>query len=175
MDDDWALEGMAQRAQSVTSEWQIVDQPEIDGVALHEIRNVPTSYGHLGEVWRADWKLDAGGVDQVFVSTLGPGQVSAWHAHGETTDRLYVAAGQLLIVLYDGRRSGSTYGTVSTWRLGVPRSGLLVVPPGVWHGVKNEGHAPGVLINVVDQAYRYDGPDHWSVPSDSPLVPYSLA
>ena len=51
MRDDWALDGMTPRAQSVTCEWEFVDQPEIEGVVLQEIRSVPTSYGHLAEVW----------------------------------------------------------------------------------------------------------------------------
>lgn len=175
MADDWELDGMESRAQSVTSEWELVDQPEIDGVVLREIRSVPTSYGHLAEMWRADWKVDAGGVEQVFSSTIEPGAVTAWHAHGQTTDRLHVAFGQLLIVLYDGRRNSSTYGTVNTWRLGAVRRGLLVVPPGVWHGVKNESGQSALLLNAVDQAYAYEGPDHWSVPPDSPTIPYSFA
>jgi dTDP-4-dehydrorhamnose 3,5-epimerase len=174
MSGDWAIEGMEPRAQSVTSEWSIIDQPPIEGVLLRDIRSVPTSYGHLGEIWRADWKVDGGGVDQVFASVIEPGAVSAWHAHGETTDRLNVAAGQLLIVLYDARRSSPSHGTINTWRLGAVRRGLLVVPPGVWHGVKNESGSPGVLVNAVDQAYAYEGPDHWSLPADSPLIPYRL-
>src|SRR5262245_60124659 len=121
MSDDWALDGMKPRAQSVTNEWEFVDQPEIDGVVLREVRSVPTAYGHLAEVWRADWKLDAAGVDQVFASTLQPGAVSAWHAHAETTDRLHVAYGQLLIVLYDARRTSASHGVINTWRLGAVR------------------------------------------------------
>jgi dTDP-4-dehydrorhamnose 3,5-epimerase len=174
MSDDWELDGMEQRRQSVTSEWDLVGQPAIEGVVVRDIRSVPTSYGHLAEVWRSDWKVDAAGVDQVFGSQLEPGAVSGWHAHGETTDRLTVVAGQLLIVLWDGRRSSSTYGTVNEWRLGVVRRALIVVPPGVWHAVKNESAAPAVLLNAVDRAYTYEGPDHWAVPPESPMIPYDL-
>jgi dTDP-4-dehydrorhamnose 3,5-epimerase len=174
MADDWALEGMEPRKMSVTSDWTIVNQPPIEGLVVHDIRAVPTSYGHLGEVWRADWKLDGEGVDQVFSSTLNPGAVSAWHSHGKTIDRLTVVCGQVLIVLYDGRRSSPSYGTVNEWRIGSVRRALLVVPPGVWHGVKNEGDQPAVLLNAVDQAYRYEGPDHWSLPADTAEIPYRI-
>jgi dTDP-4-dehydrorhamnose 3,5-epimerase len=175
MDQDWALTDMVPRGQSVTSDWEIVDQPAIEGVAVHEIRSVPTSYGHLSEVWRADWGFDGEGVGQVFASSIEPGAVTAWHAHAATIDRLSVVTGQLLIVLYDGRRSSATYGAINEWRTGAVRRSLLVVPPGVWHGVKNEGAQPAVLLNAVDRAYSYDGPDHWSVASDSPSIPYDLS
>lgn len=174
MTEDWGIEGMAPRTQSVTSEWEVVDQPHIEGVARREVRAVPTSYGRLTEVWRADWALDALGVDQVFASVLDADKVSGWHAHGSTTDRLFVASGQLLIVLYDGRRSSPTHGVVAEWRAGEARPALLVVPPGVWHGVRNETSHPAMLLNAVDRAYAYEGPDHWSVPPDSPAIPYRL-
>jgi glycosyltransferase involved in cell wall biosynthesis len=29
-----------------------------------------------------------------------------------------------------------------------------------------------VLLNLVDNAYRYEDPDHWRLPPDSPQVPY---
>lgn len=174
MDQDWALADMVPRRQSVTSDWEVVDQPAIEGVSVRQIRSVPTSYGHLSEVWRADWGLDGEGAGQVFASTINPHTVTAWHAHGVTTDRLSVVTGQLLVVLYDARRSSATYGAINEWRTGAVRRALLVIPPGVWHGVKNEGSRPAVLVNVVDRAYEYDGPDHWSVEPDSSSIPYEL-
>jgi dTDP-4-dehydrorhamnose 3,5-epimerase len=34
---------------------------------------------------------------------LDPGKVSDWHAHAETTDRLFCAMGRIRLALYDGR------------------------------------------------------------------------
>jgi dTDP-4-dehydrorhamnose 3,5-epimerase len=172
--DNWHLEGMERRGQSVTSEWEIVDQPPIEGVVVHPIATVPTSYGRLAEVWRSDWKLDERGIDQVFTSVLEPGQITGWHAHAATTDRLFVVSGHLHIVLYDGRRPSSTYGHLNHWRVGSTRRALLCVPPGVWHGVRNETGDPAILLNAVDVAYSYTDPDHWSVPPDCEQIPYDL-
>jgi hypothetical protein len=52
------------------------------------LKHVPRNNGILTEVFRRDWNLDDRLVDQVFQSVLGPGAVSAWHAHQHTTDRL---------------------------------------------------------------------------------------
>jgi dTDP-4-dehydrorhamnose 3,5-epimerase len=172
---DWYLDGMKQDGQSITRDWQLLNQKLIDGVAVKQVNNVPTGYGHLCEVYRADWQLDGGGVDQVFFSVLEPGGISGWHVHGKTIDRLFVAQGQMLIVLYDARQSSSTHGQVNQFRLGTVRPALVLVPPGVWHAVQNIGPAASLLINVVDHAYQYEQPDHYRLPLDSEEIPYRFS
>src|SRR5262245_6069496 len=172
--DEWLLAGAEKNTQSVTSDWQFVNQEAIAGVVLKLVQNVPTPYGHLTEVYRRDWGLDAGPVDQVFQLTLGPGSVSAWHAHEHTTDRLFVNRGLIRIVLYYARRDSTTFGRINEFTCGTIRPCLLLIPPRVWHGVLNLGNEPANLLNLVDRAYRYDDPDHWRLPPDSPEIPYKL-
>jgi dTDP-4-dehydrorhamnose 3,5-epimerase len=168
------LDGATQDGQSVTSSWTVLREP-IDGVLLHEVRNVLKDNGWITELYRGDWALDAGPVDQVFQVTLEPGGVSAWHCHRHTTDRLFVTSGTVKVVLYDHREDSPTRGTISVYRLGERRPGLLLVPPEVWHGVQNVGSEKASMVNLVDRAYAYESPDHWRVPSDHPGIPYSWA
>ena len=161
-----------QDAQTIDGEWRAIGRPLIAGVQVKEMRHVPTGYGYLTEIWRRDWGLDDVAVDQVFQSTLAPGGVSAWHAHAETTDRLSVNQGLIRVVLYDARRSSPTFGLVNELQLGTIRPGLIVIPPRVWHGVQNADAAPSSLLNLVDRAYRYEGPDHWRLPPDTSEIPY---
>jgi dTDP-4-dehydrorhamnose 3,5-epimerase len=163
---------MRARAQTVTADWQRTDQRPIHGVVLKEMRAVATSYGWLTEIWRADWALDAAGVDQIFQAVVEPGSVNAWHAHASTTDRLFVAHGRLDVVLYDSRQDSPTYGEINEFGIGTGRPALLVVPPRVWHGVRNPTRAIAVLLNAVDRAYAYAGPDHWGLPPDTNQIPY---
>jgi dTDP-4-dehydrorhamnose 3,5-epimerase len=156
----------------VTSDWTATGIEHIEGVAMHSINSVITDNGHLTEVWRADWKLDGFGVQQVFQRSLSPQSVSAWHVHLETTDRLFCGHGAVLVVLFDARVGSSTHGVVAEYRIGEHRPAVVSVPPGVVHGVKAIGTTPALLLNAVDQAYRYDGPDHHRLPADSPEVPY---
>jgi dTDP-4-dehydrorhamnose 3,5-epimerase len=174
MDQDWLVPGAKRRTQSVTSDWEFVNQPLIDGVVVQEVRHVPTSYGYLTEMYREDWATDDGGVGQVFQSVIGPGGISAWHVHSSATDRLFVTHGRMLIVLYDIRPDSPTNGLVNEFRLGTVRPGLVVVPPHVWHGVKNVGWEPSTLVNVVSEAYAYTDPDHYAVPPESPHIPYDI-
>lgn len=164
------IAGATPDRQSITRDWAPL-QPPIDGVAVVEVRNVATDNGYLTEVWRDDWGVP-GPVAQVFQALLEPGRVSAWHVHGEATDRLYANHGMVKIVLYDARAGSPTQGRVNVFRCGSVRPTLVVIPPGVWHGVQNIGSAPALLLNLPDRAYRYEGPDHWRLPADTGEIPY---
>lgn len=159
---------------SITADWMPV-QELIDGVRLKEVKNVAKDNGYLTELFRRDWSLDDGVVDQAFQVTLFPGAISAWHTHGHTVDRLFVVRGQVKVVLYDDRPESPTRGRLNEFRLGDLRPALVVVPCGVWHGVQNIGDERGAVINLVDAAYQYDDPDHWRIPQDSPEIPYRFS
>jgi dTDP-4-dehydrorhamnose 3,5-epimerase len=143
-------------------------------VVAHQITNVLTRNGCLTEAWRQDWELDDLPVGQVFQRILESGATSAWHSHAVTTDRLFCASGRIVLALYDARVDSSTHNKAIDFRLGMERPAVIVVPPGVWHGVKNVGSTPALFLNVVDVAYDYDDPDHYRLPVDTPLIPYQL-
>jgi len=161
----WMIEGAERDGQSVTPKWDSVGNHLIPGVKVFETRNVLTGYGRLVEIYREDWGLDDDPVRQVYQSTLNPGEGSAWHAHGDTRDRLFVNAGTMRIVLYDSQSR-----VVNAFTLGEHRPGLVVIPQGVWHGILNVGHGPASVINLVSHAYDYEEPDHWRLPADTDKI-----
>ena len=168
------LRGMKKDAQSITADWELL-RPLIDGVQIKEVRHVPKENGHLTEIWRTDWALDTGTVKQVFQVLLKPGGVSAWHTHQSTTDRLFANHGLVKVVLYDARPGSATHGCLNLFRIGTVRPTLVIVPPGVWHGVENISAEPSLLLNLVDQAYQYEDPDHWRLPANSEQIPYRFS
>jgi len=168
----WRLPGSVQDRQSITAEWRYVEEERIEGVELFEMKSVITHNGHLTEIYRADWKLDEAGVEQVFQRVLEPAGLSAWHVHEFTRDRLFVASGALRIVLYDARPDSTTFGRINEFRIGSVRPALLTIPPKVWHGVENLSCERALLLNLVDRAYRYEKPDHYRLPADSDQIPY---
>jgi len=101
--------------------------------------------------------------------------VSAWHAHRHATDRLFANHGLIKVVLFDARRDSATAGRVNVFRCGDVRPQLVVVPPGVWHGVQSIGATPALLLNLPDCEYAYEAPDHWRLPPDTDEIPYSFA
>lgn len=170
---DWSL-GAKRDQMSINADWTSAHAPRIHDVVVKEVKNVPTHYGYLTEVFRRDWGLDDGVVDQVFQSVLNPGAISAWHAHETTTDRLFVTEGILLIALYDARPESPTMGAVQIARCGILRPTIVTVPPMVWHGIKNVGPTPTRLLNLVDRAYDYDDPDHWRLESTDDAIPFDI-
>ena len=165
------LPGATKDDQSVTADWTVLQEP-IDGVQLIEVRNVIANSGHTTEVLRRDWFGGGVEIDQVFQVTLGAHGVSAWHVHMDTTDRLFVNAGQVKIALYDSRPQSRTLGLVNEFRVGDRRPGLVVIPPGVWHGVQNLSTDLSCFVNLFNRPYDYDNPDEWRLPPDTPEIPY---
>jgi len=164
--------GAQKDQQSVTSDWNSL-QDAIEGVRVREIKNLAKSGGDiLCEVFRRDWMLDDGDVDQVFQSVMNPGSTSARHVHHFTTDRLFASHGVLQIVLFDGRQNSATYGRINEFRFGAVRPALLIIPPGIFHGVRNISPEPALLLNLVNRAYQYEDPDHWRLPLDTDKIPY---
>jgi dTDP-4-dehydrorhamnose 3,5-epimerase len=161
-----------QDRQSITADWQL-PQDLIAGVRVKEVRNVVKNNGDvLCEVFRRDWLLDEGVVDQVFQVAMNPGVISGWHSHRTTTDRLFVSQGVIQIVLYDSRIDSGTCGRVNEFRFGTVRPALVTVPPAVWHAVRNLSSTPSVLLNLTDRSYAYEDPDHWRLPLDTEQIPY---
>ena len=171
--DDWMDRGKIDPS-TVDSEWSPRLAPGIDGVRVKEIRPVLTGDGILTEIWRQDWNFDDLPVRQVFQRLLDPGTVNGWHAHVETSDRLFCAFGRIRLSLYDGRRPSPTYDASWETIIGAERPGLVFVPPGVWHAVSVLGDKPALLVNAVDKAYDYDRPDHRRLPLDTPHIPLKL-
>ncbi len=167
------LRGSVQDQQSVTKDWESL-QPLIEGVELLEMKSVLKDNAYLTEIYREDWNLKSG-VRHVFQEVLNPYAITAWHLHEHTTDRLFVGMGALKIVLYDAREGSKTQGLLNVFRLGSFRPGLVVIPPGIWHGIMNIAVGPTLVINLTDQEYEYEGPDHWRLPLDTDQIPYRFS
>ncbi len=148
----------------------------IDGVQFRPCRPVPHEDGHLMEIARASWEILGGPLVQVHLTTTFAGRVRAWGVHTENTDRLFIAAGLVKIVVYDGRKDSPTRGRLNEFTLSDRNPGLLIVPPNLYHGWKNIGTTEALIINMPDRMYDYESPDALDLPWDSAkaekIVPY---
>jgi dTDP-4-dehydrorhamnose 3,5-epimerase len=165
------IEGAVRDGQSVTADWAPVGRALIEGVDIVEIRSVPKRAGALTEIFRPEWTSNSK-LGQVFQVALAPGSLSAWHAHREATDRIFVSLGSITLALYDPREGSKTRGMVNELFLTIARPQLVVIPPGVWHGLIVTGNSPAIVLNLVDRPYQYKDPDHWRLPSDTAEIPY---
>jgi dTDP-4-dehydrorhamnose 3,5-epimerase len=131
----------------------------IDGVRFRPTRPVPHQDGYLTEVARAGWDVLESPIVQVHVTTTFPDRIRAWGIHRAVTDRLFVVAGLVKIVVFDGREASPTFGRINEFVVGERNPGLLVIPPDLYHGWKNIGPAEAVILNMPDTQYDYEAPD----------------
>jgi dTDP-4-dehydrorhamnose 3,5-epimerase len=158
----------------VTPGFDVQRDDLLEGVHAFEVKNIVTGNGFTTEVFRPDWGVAELPIQHVIHVSLHAGVVSAWHQHRIQTDHIFVVSGTLRIVLYDDREDSSTRGGVNVFNISNVRPTLLVVPPGVWHGVKNLSSGMTNFVNYFDRPYDYEDPDEWRLPRDTPEIPYSF-
>jgi dTDP-4-dehydrorhamnose 3,5-epimerase len=148
----------------------------IDGVRFRMTRPVPHEDGHLIEILKSTWDIAGEPIVQVQATTTFPGRIRAWGLHRRNVDRLFVAAGLLKIVCYDGREGSPTLGRVNEFSVSDRNPGLLRIPPNIYHGWKNIGITEAIVINLPTTTYDYEDPDSFDFPWDSQaardLIPY---
>lgn len=152
----------------------VITRRLIDGVRVREVRNIVTANGITTELYRPDWEIVPGTVQQVIHVALRGHAISAWHQHRHRWDFLFVVGGHFRIVLFDPRPDSPTRGQVDVFHLSPSRPMLLAVPPWVWHGVQNLSNEPSMFVNMFDKPYDYDDPDEWRLPADTADIPYTF-
>ena len=138
----------------------------IDGVLIQELSWFSDQRGSLSVLLRRDQdRLLGGEFGQVYVTTVQPQVVKAWHRHARQFDRMVGLVGQTLLVLIDGREESSTFGAVVEHVLGERQHSLVLIPPGVWHGLKCLSRAESMVMNVPTLAFDMSGPDEERTPA----------
>lgn len=145
--------------------------PRIDGVRILELGNVLTRSGLLTEIFRSDWDGIEIAPRQVNWVQLAPNCITDWHRHTRQTDHLVGVGGNIKLALWDGRAGSATEGASETIRFGALRPLLVVVPPGVWHALRNESGEPAGYLNVIDCLFNHAEPDNWRLSPGTPGVP----
>jgi len=165
------LAGAKKDSQLITSDWHAY-QELIVGISVREVLHVPRDHGMITEMFRPDWDPTNQPVVQIYQSRLFIGALGAWSCHKLTTDRLFVNHGLLKIALYDARPDSKTKGVINEFYAGDERPLLLIIPPGVWHGLQNVGNSEALVLNFPTRAYNYEDPDHYRLPFDTAEIPY---
>jgi dTDP-4-dehydrorhamnose 3,5-epimerase len=145
--------------------------PRIAGVKILELRNVLTRSGWMTELFRKDWAGVTIGPEQINWVELSPSGVTDWHRHANQTDHLIGVSGIIKLALWDERADSPTNQETDVIRMGAVRPMMVIVPPGVWHALRNESGQPAGYINVADQLYNYEHPDNWRLSSGMAGIP----
>jgi dTDP-4-dehydrorhamnose 3,5-epimerase len=164
----------AKDRQSVSQGGGRLESAPIDGVSVVELSAVLTRSGLMLEVFRTDWPSVVISPLQVNWVQLAPAAVTDWHRHEEQTDHLVAVEGNIKLALWDDRPSSPTRGATQVVRMGIVRPVMVIVPPGVFHALRNESGVAAGYLNVIDQVYVATDPDNWRLPTSSTEAPEIL-
>jgi len=145
--------------------------PMIEGVRVRDLRPHLDERGFLCELLRSDWPefMKCG---QVYLTTVYPHVVKAWHYHKLQTDFFVCIRGTIKLVLYDSREKSPTFEQINEFFLGERLMQLVAIPPLVYHGFKAVGTKEAYIINVPTELYNYKEPDEYRLPPDTKEIPY---
>ena len=160
---------------TVTEYGETIRNPSssIAGVQYIKLNNILCRSGLVTEVFRSPWFNDVKD-EQINWVELSPNGVTDWHCHFKQDDRLVGLNGIIKLCLYDGRPDSPTRGNSELFRLAITSPGLVVVPKGVWHGLRNESGQPAGFLNVIDQLFDHNNPDNFRLPFDAAEIPITL-
>ena len=148
--------------------------PCIDGVVINHRGPHEDERGELCEIWTAVRDPLGMPVVHAYMVTIRPGSIRGWVMHALQHDRLFIQQGRLRIRLYDARPDSPTHGLLNVMTFSDHNRVLLVVPPGVWHGVQNVGEDEAIFLNFPTHAYNYEDPDKYRLPVQNDLIPVSF-
>jgi dTDP-4-dehydrorhamnose 3,5-epimerase len=143
----------------------------IDGVTVKPLKVIPDERGYLMEMLRADDPFFQQ-FGQSYLTAVYPGVVKGWHYHQLQTDHFVCVKGMAKVVLFDRRKDSKTHGEVNEFFMGERNNILLVIPPGVLHGMKGIGTETAIIVNTPTHTYKYDDPDEYRVDPHENDIPY---
>ncbi|RLD16585.1 MAG: dTDP-4-dehydrorhamnose 3,5-epimerase [Caldiserica bacterium] len=143
----------------------------IEGVKIKKLRVIPDERGRVMEILRNDDEIFEK-FGQVYLSTVYPGVVKAWHYHKIQDDFVCCLKGMIKLVLYDARENSKTKGEIMELFIGEHNPLLVKIPKGVYHGWKGISENEAYVINVPTEVYNYENPDEYRVDPYKNDIPY---
>ena len=99
----------------------------IEGVVSQDLKVIADERGWLMEILRIDSGLTEE-LAQVYLTTVYPGVVKAWHYHKDQTDIFTCIKGMVKLVLHDPREGSSTKGLINEFHIGDKRPMVVKIP-----------------------------------------------
>jgi len=144
----------------------------INDVKIKKLKVIPDDRGRLMEILRADDECFEK-FGQVYMTTVKPGVVKAWHYHRLQRDAFSCVKGKIRIGLYDAREKSPTFGKTMDIVTGPDDDPKLVsIPPNVYHGFKGMAREESIVINTPTEAYNHAKPDEYRIDAFKNDIPF---
>jgi len=138
----------------------IKDVARVDLVAHADDR------GYLIEIIRASDPHFTRFGQVYLVGNFAKNVIRAFHKHGVLWDWFFISHGAAKFVLVDDREDSPTYKERNEFVLCSRSPGLIVVPPGVYHGwMSLEDDTQ--MVSTASEVYNRKNPDEVRIPPDS--------
>jgi dTDP-4-dehydrorhamnose 3,5-epimerase len=144
----------------------------IAGVELVRLTPFADHRGTLTEVFNPEHDFWSEPVVYSYYITIRPSRIKGWGMHLKQADRYFVAAGRVRVVLYDGRVESPTYEQFQQIHFTEEATGLLRIPPGVWHADQNWGDTDVAIVNFPTCRYDHENPDKYRIDPHSGEIPF---
>lgn len=171
--DNWSRTEPRKDVQTVDSTGYRIG-PRIEGLVITPIAPQEDERGELCEIWTADRDPLGLPVAHAYMLTVRTGKTRAWMMHEKQYDRLFIQRGRFRIAMFDARSGSPTQGLLNVFTYSDHQRVLIVIPPGVWHGVQNVGENEAVLVNLSTHAYDYEVPDKLRLPVANDVIPFAF-
>jgi dTDP-4-dehydrorhamnose 3,5-epimerase len=102
------------------------------GMVRHMLRRTDPHFSEFGEI---------------YFSVIFPGAIKAWHRHKQMELNYAVVAGNIKLVLWDGRKGSRSRREIQEIFMGEDNYVLVKVPPGVVNGFVALGNERAIVAN----------------------------
>jgi dTDP-4-dehydrorhamnose 3,5-epimerase len=143
----------------------------IAGVEVVPLRRIPDERGTIYHMLRRD-DPHFREFGEIYFTSIYRGVVKGWHRHSEMTINYACIAGRIKLVLFDDRPGSSTRGTLMERFLGPDEYSLVVIPPGLWVGMKGMSEV-ALVANCATKPH--DPSDTERLDPFDPSIPYDWA
>ena len=143
----------------------------IHGSKIKKLKIIPDERGRLMEILRKDDEI-FNKFGQVYVTTVKPGVVKAWHYHKKQDDHFVCLAGIVRVALFDSRKKSPTYGEINDYIMSLEDPFVVKIPKGVYHGFKGIANIESMVLNVPTKAYNYKNPDEFRLDAFKNIIAY---
>jgi dTDP-4-dehydrorhamnose 3,5-epimerase len=109
-----------------------------------------------------------------YQTSIRPGFYKGWFVHRKKCDRYHLVVGELLLFLFDDRKSSPSGGMTQKLVLSERNHRDILIPPGVRHLLLNLGRSDAVLVNFPTTHYNSESPDREYLPVESPDIPVDV-
>lgn len=103
---------------------------------------------------------------------IAPGRIKGWGMHEHQTDRYLALAGNVRVVLFDGREESPTAGAIVEIHFTDRTPGLVKIPPGVWHADQNWGETDAQIVNFPTRPFDPEHPDKHRIDPHAGVIPF---